>query len=190
MTLPDVEIAAPVEAVVLEVEAPAAAALVEVITVGPTPGPPGPPGPPGGAFVDGRWDYAIQTSPPPAVGTIRTTPATIAVGVPMTIWLSATDDEGFAYLNPQIVPGDQIMLRGSAGAVQIATITSFNVTVPGATGFATIVAMPTSVDGQIAKQAVVEVSLIRQAGQWKQLTQAEYDALNPPDPNTLYVIVG
>lgn len=25
---------------------------------------------------------------------------------------------------------------------------------------------------------------------WVKLTQAEYDALSPPDPNTLYVIVG
>jgi hypothetical protein len=27
-------------------------------------------------------------------------------------------------------------------------------------------------------------------GQWVQLTQAAYDALSPPDPNTLYVVVG
>lgn len=27
-------------------------------------------------------------------------------------------------------------------------------------------------------------------GQWVSLTQAQFDALNPPDPNTLYVIVG
>lgn len=27
-------------------------------------------------------------------------------------------------------------------------------------------------------------------GQWTQLTQAEYDALSPPDPAILYVIVG
>lgn len=26
-------------------------------------------------------------------------------------------------------------------------------------------------------------------GQWESMTQAEYDALNPPDPETLYVIV-
>lgn len=26
-------------------------------------------------------------------------------------------------------------------------------------------------------------------GEWVSLTQAEYDALSPPDPNTLYVIV-
>lgn len=26
-------------------------------------------------------------------------------------------------------------------------------------------------------------------GQWLALTQAEYDALSPPDPQTLYVIV-
>jgi hypothetical protein len=26
-------------------------------------------------------------------------------------------------------------------------------------------------------------------GQWVSLTQAEYDALSPPDPDTLYVIV-
>jgi hypothetical protein len=28
------------------------------------------------------------------------------------------------------------------------------------------------------------------AAKWAQLTQAQYDALSPPDPNTLYVIVG
>lgn len=27
------------------------------------------------------------------------------------------------------------------------------------------------------------------AGKWVSLTQAEYDALNPPDPDTLYVII-
>ena len=27
------------------------------------------------------------------------------------------------------------------------------------------------------------------AGQWVSLTQAQYDALSPPDPNTLYIIV-
>ena len=27
-------------------------------------------------------------------------------------------------------------------------------------------------------------------GEWTQLTQAEYDALTPKDPDTLYVIVG
>ena len=27
-------------------------------------------------------------------------------------------------------------------------------------------------------------------GQWVSLTQAAYDALDPPDPDTLYVIVG
>ena len=27
------------------------------------------------------------------------------------------------------------------------------------------------------------------SGQWESLTQAEYDALSPPDPETLYVIV-
>lgn len=27
-------------------------------------------------------------------------------------------------------------------------------------------------------------------GQWESLTQAEFDALNPPDPDTLYVIIG
>jgi len=27
-------------------------------------------------------------------------------------------------------------------------------------------------------------------GQWEDLTQAEFDALDPPDPDTLYVIIG
>lgn len=27
-------------------------------------------------------------------------------------------------------------------------------------------------------------------GVWTQVTQAQYDALNPPDPNTLYVVIG
>lgn len=27
-------------------------------------------------------------------------------------------------------------------------------------------------------------------GPWTQVTQAEYNALNPPDPNTLYVVIG
>lgn len=27
-------------------------------------------------------------------------------------------------------------------------------------------------------------------GQWVQVTQAEYDALDPPDPAVLYVVIG
>lgn len=27
------------------------------------------------------------------------------------------------------------------------------------------------------------------AGKWRALTQSEYDLLNPPDPDTLYVII-
>ena len=27
-------------------------------------------------------------------------------------------------------------------------------------------------------------------GEWTQVTQVEYDALSPPDPNTLYVVIG
>jgi hypothetical protein len=36
----------------------------------------------------------------------------------------------------------------------------------------------------------VEVTSPGPPGQWVQVTQAEYDALSPPDPNTLYVVVG
>ena len=39
-----------------------------------------------------------------------------------------------------------------------------------------------------AEAALVEVP--GPPGPWAQLTQAEFDALSPPDPNTLYVIVG
>ena len=39
-----------------------------------------------------------------------------------------------------------------------------------------------------APAALVEVE--GPPGPWAQLTQAEYNALAPPDPNTLYVIVG
>lgn len=27
------------------------------------------------------------------------------------------------------------------------------------------------------------------AGKWKAMTQSEYDLLNPPDPDTLYIII-
>lgn len=27
------------------------------------------------------------------------------------------------------------------------------------------------------------------AGKWEAMTQSEYDALNPPDPDTLYIII-
>jgi len=132
--------------------------VVELGAIGPQ-GPPGPEGPPGGTLLTGWWDYSTAIVAPPLLGEIRTAPATIVVGQPMTIWLSATDDSGLVWSGAGIGVGGGLRLRGTFGAVQYATITSYTLTVPGATGYATIVATATSITGQIAKNAKVEVSL-------------------------------
>jgi hypothetical protein len=169
------------------------------------------------------------------VGRIRTTPDPAVVGDPYTAYLSTTDDDGLQYITGGGAnPGDELRLRGTNGAVQHCLVTSFDITVPGASGYATVQSTLTSVSGQIAKNARVEVALIRAPdpgpqgpqgppgpagatgppgtvgaqgpqgvkgdtgaagaagapGSWTQMTQAQYDALSPPDPNTLYVIVG
>src|SRR3954468_9543541 len=98
----------------------------------------GPTGPPGGAIVSGVWDYSFQTTAPPASGQIRTTPDPVVLNQPITIYLSATDKTGLVWSGSNIAVGNQIRLRGSAGAVQHATVTAYAVTVPGPTGYATI----------------------------------------------------
>jgi len=136
--------------------------LPEVIEV--TTGIPGPPGPPGGAMVSGYWDYDFQTVPPVASGHVRTAPDPVVVGQPMTIYLASQDDHGLYWHVEKITPGDQLRLRGSAGTVQVCTVESFTETDPGQPqGYATIVGTLTSSTGQIAKNAKVEVSLIRTA---------------------------
>jgi hypothetical protein len=137
----------------------------EIIVVGSAIlGPQGPQGPPGGTIISGNWDYGIATTAPPLPGQIRTAPDPTVVGQPMTIYISATDDNGLYWQSNQVNAGDEIILRGSAGAVQRCEVTSFAITVPGSGGYATIQAIATSVQGQIAKNAVVEVSLVHPPG--------------------------
>jgi hypothetical protein len=111
----------------------------------------------------GWWDYHVSTNPPPGTGEVRTAPDPVLVDQPMTVWLSARDDDGLYWqgLTLGMVPGDEIRLRGTLGAVQHGTILSTELTVPGPNGYATIVAQAISVVGQIGKTARVEVALIR-----------------------------
>lgn len=146
---PDVEIAVVVEP-----------ATIHTVLAGAV-GPPGPVGPTGGELISGYWDYDFQTTPPPASGHIRTSPDPIVVGQPMTIYLAARDDQGLAWSAVGVKAGDDLRLRGTGGAVQHCEVTSFDITVPGIDGYATIQGIAASVQGQIAKNAKVEVALIR-----------------------------
>lgn len=134
--------------------------LVEHMLRGPT----GPPGPPGGTILSGWWDYSVLTTPPPGLGQIRTAPDPTVAGQPMTIYLSATDDTGLVWQGVGAQVGDSIRLRGSQGAVQYVTISSVTTTVPGPSGYVTIQGTVTSLTGQIARTATVEVTLIRGSG--------------------------
>ena len=136
--------------------------VVELGAIGPA-GPPGPEGPPGGLMLIGWWDYSTAIVAPPALGEVRTAPATIVAGQSMTIWLSATDNDGLVWSGTGTSVGDTLRLRGTFGAVQHCRITSFTITVAGPTGYATVQATATSVVGQIAKNATVEVALIKAA---------------------------
>lgn len=124
-------------------------------------GPQGPEGPPGGTMVSSWWDYSPLTTPPPVAGQIRTAPDPTVLNQPMTIYLSATDDTGLSWEAGNINPGDDVLLRGSLGAVQHCEVTSFEITAPGPTGYATIQGIATAVQGQIAKNAKVRVSIVR-----------------------------
>ena len=136
-------------------------------TVGP-PGPAGPvgpagaPGEPGATLVSGQWDYATATTEPPATGQIRTTPDPVEVGQSMTIYLSARDANGLYWEDESLIEtGDEVRLRGSAGAVQHCRVTSVQLTAPGPGGYVTVSATLEASTGQIAKNASVEVTLIR-----------------------------
>jgi hypothetical protein len=161
-------------------------------------GPQGDAGPPGGAIITGWWDYGFQTTPPPAVGSLRTAPEPPVIGSPYTVWISATDDDGLYWRAPDIKVGDTLRLRGTGGNIQTCQITAFAITVPGAGGYSTISTILKAATGSIVKNARVEAALIYEPppgppgppGQWTQMTQAAYDALPVKDPNTLYVIVG
>lgn len=114
------------------------------------------------APVTGWWDYNTGTTPPPAKGQLRTlNTESLAVGDPATIWLSATDDDGLYWEGAAMAPGEELRLRGTLGAVQHYTITSAVVTVSGADGYATIQAVLAAANQAIAKNARVEVALIR-----------------------------
>jgi hypothetical protein len=138
---------------------------------GPT-GPQGPPGlqgeqgevgPPGGTIISSFWDYSGSTSPPPANGQVRTTPDPVVVGQNTTMWISNQDDNGLYYPAPTVVPGDEVRLRGTDGTVQNFTVLDWAETVPGSTGYRTVLLNPTSLTGQIkGSSAQVEVSLIQQ----------------------------
>jgi hypothetical protein len=125
----------------------------------------GPEGPPGGAMVTSTWDYNVAVTPPPATGQIRTSPDPVTAGQPMTMWISAKDDAGLYWDAPTIEPGDGIRLRGTSGAVQHFTVTSFDLTVAGPNGYATIQTICDSLTAQIKGTAKVEVTLIRQASE-------------------------
>lgn len=120
----------------------------------------------GGVLASGWWDYNISVTPPPISGQVRTAPEPPVVGSPYTIWLSARDNDGLYWENLSLgmLPGDEIRLRGTAGAVQHCTVTSTQLTIPGNAGYATILTVLTAATGSIAKTARVEVALIRPQG--------------------------
>jgi hypothetical protein len=129
------------------------------------PGPEGPEGPPGGTVMSGWWDYDPATTAPPLNGQVRTAPAVTAVGDAITVYLHATDDDGLYWqMASPPVPGDQLQLRGTFRAVQQISITSFDLTMAGAAGYATFQGTVVAANMQIAKSARVEVALIRQSG--------------------------
>lgn len=124
-------------------------------------GPQGISGPPGGAVSDGWWEYNILTAAPPNIGEIRTSPDPVVLDAAVTIYLSATDDVGLVYEGSTIAVGDKVRLRDNEGHAQEFTVTSFDITVPGAAGYVTIGTILNSSTGAIAKNARVEVALIR-----------------------------
>lgn len=142
-------------------------------------GPQGEEGPPGGSVVTSTWNYSTSTEPPPASGQMRNAPDPIVVGQPMTMWLSARDKQGLYWDAPEMAAGDGLTLRGTAGGVLNAVVTSFDLTVPGPTGYGTVEADVISATGTIAKNADVSVMLIRQAPQGEPGPQGPQGAEGP-----------
>ena len=125
------------------------------------PGPQGEIGPPGGSVISAVWDYSLAIIPPPANGQLRTAPDPVVAGGNVTMWISNQDSLGLYYDNPQVSSGDELRLRGSAGAVQNFTILSWAETVPGLNGYRTVQLHADSLTAQIKGAAKVEVTLIR-----------------------------
>ena len=143
------------------------------------PGPPGPQGPPGGTYTSGWWNYHLATTPPPAVGQIRTAPSPVVVGSGATIYLSLTDGDGLAYTGTSVAPGDSIRLRDSSGHVQWFEVTSYENTVPGATGYATVGATLLDSTGEIAKNARVEAALVKASERPVVVTTSRIEPVGP-----------
>src|SRR3954447_18321260 len=119
-------------------------------------------GPPGGTTASSFWDYSSSISPPPANGQVRTAPDPVVVGQNTTMWISNQDVNGLYYPSPTVVPGDEVRLRGTAGAVQNFKVLSWTETVSGPDGYRTVLLNPISLTGQIkGSSAQVEVTLIR-----------------------------
>lgn len=125
-------------------------------------GPQGPPGPPGGEMVSGWWNYNVSVNPPPKQGEIRTSPDAPAVGQQMVVFLSNTDNQGLYWSAPTVVAGDEIILRGTQGSVLHSRVVNFEQTAVGTDGYATVDTILTSAIGQIARNAQVNVALVRQ----------------------------
>lgn len=156
---PDVEVFVtvdPVATVAVVIDPP----TVNVVAAGQV-GPKGPVGPPGGTQVSAWWNYHNSQNPPPATGQIRSTPDPGVVGSPMTLYVANRDDNGLYWDMSNAMPDDEITLRGSGGNVARCTITSAEATVPGPNGYSTLQVILSSTTGTVAKNANIEVTLIR-----------------------------
>lgn len=172
------------------------------------PGEQGDPGSAGGAVLSAFWTFNTNTTSPPTNGQLRSdSPLT-------TFRVAKIDTDGFdrsLALEDFVFEGDTIFLRAANGSWANLEITGPPI------DNTTWMAIPvTLIDGTIDKGSRTQLNFVHPlallpdggtTGQvlakasgsdydaewttlWVQMTQAEYDALDPPDPSVLYLIVG
>jgi hypothetical protein len=85
------------------------------------------------------------------------------VNDPVTVYLHHTDRDGLDWSGVPAISGDTLYMRDDGGNSYAVTIGSVTNTVPGPTGYSTIVGTLTSATGTPPKKAAVQVSVAQQA---------------------------
>jgi hypothetical protein len=121
----------------------------------------GNPGEPGGAYVSAWWQYQNQTAAPPATGSLRMNSTSHAVNDVKTLWVHHEDAEGLVWTLNNIQIGDKVLVRNKQGERFDLSITAVNDTIPGSTGYSTIVGTVTLSQGTVTSGSQVQISVVR-----------------------------
>lgn len=154
------------------------------------PGPPGPPGPPGGANATFSAEWSWVEKNDDAAGTGQ-------IGMNADTWYETT----FVHVNQQrsgntdvtiylarIQVGDQVNLRHKTDSTRFGTYDVVGPPEDMGTWWRIPVAIANSGGNTPNGNTATVFTVLSAVTSMVEMTQAEYDALAPPDPDTIYVI--